>query len=308
MNGSSSLSLAQLYNFKKLAEKQHMTRAAEELYITQPTLSLSVKALEHELGVALFYRSGRAIRLTKLGQEFYDEVSVVLTDLDRCIEAIRAHGETTGGTLRIGTIPTIQHDFLPALLQQIWKKYGYNVKMGFTVEFSLPLTRALKEQEYDLIFASKAESEPNIEYVPMLTKRLIAVVNKENPLAGRESLSLAELTGMPFTSYTPGTPLGNETKRLLDTFDMEPSITYDDEFTLTSVVTANSTMPGVMLDTFAIERFDGVVKIPLEDVADDFHTIYLGYDKRLYRSKVMDGFIAEAARFASSWNAAKNVA
>ncbi len=67
MNNSSSLSLSQLYNFKKLAETQHMTRAAKELYITQPTLSLSIKALEHELGVPLFFRDGRQIKLTNTG-------------------------------------------------------------------------------------------------------------------------------------------------------------------------------------------------------------------------------------------------
>ena len=68
VNNSSSLSLSQLYNFKKLAETQHMTRAAKELYITQPTLSLSIKALEHELGVPLFFRDGRQIKLTKHGR------------------------------------------------------------------------------------------------------------------------------------------------------------------------------------------------------------------------------------------------
>ena len=95
MNNSSSLSLSQLYNFKKLAETQHMTRAAKELYITQPTLSLSIKALEHELGVPLFFRDGRQIKLTKHGRDFYADVAGVLSDLDRSIAAVRAQGTTT---------------------------------------------------------------------------------------------------------------------------------------------------------------------------------------------------------------------
>lgn len=299
MNNSSSLSLSQLYNFKKLAETQHMTRAAKELYITQPTLSLSIKALEHELGVPLFFRDGRQIRLTKHGRDFYADVAGVLSDLDRSIDAVRAQGAVGCGSLSIGTIPTIQHDFLPALLQQFWQEYGYDVKMGFTVEFSLPLIRSLKAQEFDLIFASKAEGEPNLCFVPMLTKRLILVVHEESPFAERDNVSLAELRGVPFASYAPDTPLGLEAKRLFEGCGIEPAIVYDDEFMLTSVVVANRAMPGVMLDTFAIERFDGVKKIALADVPDDFYYIYLAYDKRIYRSQVVESFVETARRFSS---------
>ncbi|MEG0417933.1 LysR family transcriptional regulator [Gordonibacter sp.] len=297
MNSSASISLSQLYNFKKLSELQHMTRAAKELYITQPTLSLSIKALEHELGVPLFYREGRQIRPTKHGREFYDKISSVLDELDAGIAAVRSHGAPSGGSLSIGTIPTIQHDFLPALLQQFWEEYGYDVRMGFTVEFSLPLTNALKAQEYDLIFASKADNEPGISYLPMLTKRLVLVVHEQHRFAKRDSVRLSELSDLPFASYRPGTPLGNEMRRLFDAHGIEPSIVYDDEFTLTSVIVSNHQVPGVMLDTFAIERFDHVRKIPLEDVPDDFHIIYLAYDKRIFRSRIVDSFIETALRF-----------
>lgn len=299
MNNSSSLSLSQLYNFKKLAETQHMTRAAKELYITQPTLSLSIKALEHELGVPLFFRDGRQIKLTKHGRDFYADVAGVLGDLDRSIAAVRAQGTVGCGSLSIGTIPTIQHDFLPELLQQFWQEYGYDVKMGFTVEFSLPLIRSLKAQEFDLIFASKADNEPNLCFVPMLTKRLVLVVHEESPFADRDSVSLSELRGVPFASYASDTPLGMEAKRLFEGVGIQPAIVYDDEFMLTSVVVANHAMPGVMLDTFAIERFDGVKKIALADVPDDFHCIYLAYDKRIYRSQVVESFIETARRFSS---------
>ena len=299
VNNSSSLSLSQLYNFKKLAETQHMTRAAKELYITQPTLSLSIKALEHELGVPLFFRDGRQIRLTKHGRDFYADIAGVLGDLDRSIAAVRSQGSVGCGSLNIGTIPTIQHDFLPELLQRFWKEYGYDVKMAFTVEFSLPLIRALKAQEFDLIFASKADNEPNLRFVPMLSKRLILVVHEEGPFSDRESVSLEELRGVPFASYAPNTPLGTEVKRLLDRFGIQPAIVYDDEFMLTSVVVANRAVPGVMLDTFAIDRFDGVRKIALADVPDAFHYIYLAYDKRIYRSQVVESFIETARRFSS---------
>lgn len=64
------MNISQLQYFCKLAELQHYTKAAEQLYITQPTLSNSIARLEEELGVPLFEKSGRNVRLTKYGKEF----------------------------------------------------------------------------------------------------------------------------------------------------------------------------------------------------------------------------------------------
>ena len=65
------MNLSQLYYFRKLAEVKHYTHAAEELFISQPTLSNSISQLERELGIPLFEREGRKIKLTKYGEEFY---------------------------------------------------------------------------------------------------------------------------------------------------------------------------------------------------------------------------------------------
>lgn len=82
------MNLSQLYYFKKLAELQHYTRAAKELYIAQPTLSDAISSLEKELGVALFCRDGRSVKLTSNGSEFYRYVSDSLRSLDDGIDAM----------------------------------------------------------------------------------------------------------------------------------------------------------------------------------------------------------------------------
>ena len=75
-----SMNLSQLYYFRKLAELQHYTKAAKELYISQPALSDAIKSLERELGVPLFKREGRNVRLTRYGREFADYVGRALRD------------------------------------------------------------------------------------------------------------------------------------------------------------------------------------------------------------------------------------
>lgn len=80
------MNLSHLYYFRKLAQVQHYTRAAEQLYITQPTLSNAVSQLEKELGIPLFEKDGRNVRLTKQGREFDTYISQALDLIDKAVD------------------------------------------------------------------------------------------------------------------------------------------------------------------------------------------------------------------------------
>ena len=112
------MNLSQLRYFRKLAQVQHFTRAAEELFITQPALSNSIKQLEGELGIPLFEQHGRNVRLTKFGKEFNEYVSEGLDVIDKGIQVAQEHANSLSGTIDIGTIFTLQADYLPALLRE----------------------------------------------------------------------------------------------------------------------------------------------------------------------------------------------
>ena len=112
------MNLSQLRYFRKLAQVQHFTRAAEELFITQPALSNSIKQLEGKLGIPLFEQHGRNVRLTKFGKEFNEYVSEGLDVIDKGIQVAQEHANSLSGTIDIGTIFTLQADYLPALLRE----------------------------------------------------------------------------------------------------------------------------------------------------------------------------------------------
>lgn len=124
------MNLAHLYYFCKLAELQHYTKAAKELYITQPSLSGAISSLEAELGIALFEKSGRNVVLTKYGKEFYDTVSVALRTLDKGVAKAKEYGGGLSGTVNIGCIPTIQSDFIPQVLLAFRDLKGPAVKVN----------------------------------------------------------------------------------------------------------------------------------------------------------------------------------
>ncbi|MEG1731490.1 MAG: LysR family transcriptional regulator, partial [Oscillospiraceae bacterium] len=93
------MNLSQLYYFRKLAELQHYTQAAQELYITQPSLSGAISSLENELGILLFEKRGRNVWLTKYGKEFYEYVCSALQLLDEGIGVAKEHAGTLNGTI-----------------------------------------------------------------------------------------------------------------------------------------------------------------------------------------------------------------
>ena len=149
------MNLSQLYSFKKLAELQHYTRAAKELYIAQPTLSDAISSLEKELGVALFCRDGRSVRLTSNGSEFYRYVSDSLRSLDDGIDAMNRRKEQLGGTINLGATFTVQDDYLPTLLKAYRERFGDEVRIE-DVYKRQPLRFFWRSEVYQLQGASPA--------------------------------------------------------------------------------------------------------------------------------------------------------
>lgn len=300
-NPFNSITLSQLYNFHVLSKTLHFTEAARGLYITQPTLSASIKALETELDTPLLIREGRRnVRLTKHGKELDEKLEVILKSLEEILEETRKKGNETNAVLNLGTIPTIQDDFLPALLSKYWSVHNYDSKIRITVEFSLPLIKGLRQQDYEVIFAAYVPEESDLEFIPMLTKRMVAVVNKTSHWAKKDSFSLKYLNHAKYSTYCPDTPIGNATNQLLEKYETPPpTLAFDDEFMLSSTVVANKEIIGIMLDTFQIDPFKNNVKIlPIEEVDANWHSICLVYDPRVHQSKTARQFI-DIARFFS---------
>ena len=119
------MNLSQLNYFKKLAEVLHYTRAAQELFITQPTLSGAISSLEKELGAPLFERNGRSVLLTPYGEVFYEHVCLALRAIDDGVAAVSARSSASFGTVNLGTTFTTEpHPRLRGGLRQAGHREG----------------------------------------------------------------------------------------------------------------------------------------------------------------------------------------
>ena len=98
------MNLAHLYYFRKLVEVRNYSRAAKELFIAQPTLSLAVSNLEKELGVALIQKKRNSLELTIDGEDLYEAVVVATNALDHAVSLIRERASLEFGVMTVGTV------------------------------------------------------------------------------------------------------------------------------------------------------------------------------------------------------------
>src|SRR5215472_4217005 len=113
----------QLRYFCAVAEAGSFTRAAEREQVAQPSLSQQILKLEEELGVRLFDRLGRSVRLTDLGQIFLPRARAILNELKTAKEEVAERQSSVCGPVCVGVIPTIAPYFLPARISDFCRKY-----------------------------------------------------------------------------------------------------------------------------------------------------------------------------------------
>ena len=286
------MNLSQLYYFKKLAELQHYTRAAKELYITQPTLSDAISSLEKELGLPLFQRDGRSIRLTTHGTEFYGYVRSALHELDEGIAAMETRKGDLHGTINLGMTFTVQDDYMPALLKAYRDEFGPNVSIEIHQAFTNYLTQNLHNETLDLAFCGKRGDEPDIEYHPILNRPLELCVRNDHPLADREMVTFDDLRTARLITYRRGTPIGEQLERIMEEHPLENVVQiYDDDISMASVISVDGGAGALMLNSVGIKLFADIRMIPIEGIPRDFYWVYLAYSKRHYLSGAVKSFI-----------------
>ena len=175
IEGGFSMNLFHLRYFETLARTEHYSKAAEILSITQPSLSYAISTLESELGIQLFEKRGRNIVLTKYGKAFYSNVKEILANLDNAVRDIKlvANGE---GEINIGFLRTLGTDYVPTTVKNFLDLHpDKNIWFNFSCEhgLSVDLVRSLIDREYDMVFCSKLNNSPMVEFIPIATQELV---------------------------------------------------------------------------------------------------------------------------------------
>jgi LysR family hydrogen peroxide-inducible transcriptional activator len=187
----------QLRYFCAVAETGSFTRAAAREQVAQPSLSQQIMKLEEELGVRLFDRLGRAVRLTEPGQLFLPRARTILTELRAAKEEVAEKQSTVSGKVSVGVIPTIAPYFLPPRIALFSRKYP---QAAITVmeDVTVRLMDRLRGGLVDLAIMALPARGHDLECYPLRTERLFAILPKGHALSRKRSLKMKELRNEPF--------------------------------------------------------------------------------------------------------------
>ena len=286
----SIMNLSQLYYFKRLAELQHYTKAAQELSITQPSLSGAIHSLEDELGVDLFHKKGRNIVLTKNGSEFYIYVSSALRELDKGIDIMQERASKLKGKISIGCVNALLSDFLPRVVNEFRSQAGTYVQVKAHVEQTDRILENVQSGKWDMGFCSYDEGHPDIEFVPILRQQLVAAVLDDNPLSANSSLTLDDLAGNTALCYHLEMPIAQKISRLVGNRNINLEYNYSTEEAIVGALRIHQCI-ALLLKTPFVENSPGIRLINLTDVPDDFHVVQMVYNKKLPKAHAVDSFI-----------------
>lgn len=218
------LNLLQLQYFQTVARLEHMTKAAQELNVSQPSLSNTMSRLEESLGVPLFIRQGRQIRLTSFGRQFLQRVNQAFFELEKGKRELEEMaGEEQGIISFAVTLPSV----LPFLLKEFLKLHPlakFIQNQAFTEK---EIISQLENQLIDICISTFPIISPNIEWLPLVDDEIMLSVPPGHRLAHRESINLSEVAHEPFISIRPEYHFREITENFCKQAGFLPNIIYE---------------------------------------------------------------------------------
>ncbi|WP_342525668.1 LysR family transcriptional regulator [Chryseomicrobium sp. FSL W7-1435] len=195
------MELRQLVYFQEVAKREHISEAALHLHVAQSAISRQIANLEKELGVQLFDRIGRNIKLTSIGRDFLKHTDRALAEINYGLEEISNYLDPEKGTIRIGFPSSFATQLLPSVITAFRKQHP-------DVEFQLRqgnynfLIDAVKDRSINLSFIGPIPTnEPDLETTELFTESFSLVVPIQHRLANQMSVHLSELKSEPFIVF-----------------------------------------------------------------------------------------------------------
>lgn len=208
------VTLEQLRIFVAVAEREHVTRAAAALGLTQSAVSSAIAALEARHDTRLFDRVGRHIELTAAGRDFLVEARAVLSRAHAAELVLSELGALGRGTLNVQASQTIASYWLPSRLVRFREAYP-KIEVRLSAGNTETVTRAVLEGDADLGFVEGAVRVPALASSEVGSDRLVLTVGSDHPLAKRRNVSLADLIDLPWVVREAGSGTRSEMEAAL---------------------------------------------------------------------------------------------
>lgn len=202
------MNINHLIYFEELAKTQHMSKAAEKLGISQPSLSYAIKKLEEELGVPLFEPEGRNIKLTRLGQSYLQYIESGLQNLENGASFIQQSINPNQGHINLGFTYTLGQKLVPTLIKNFSnQELNSDITFNFFQNNTHELLESLYDEKYDLVLSSKLDqlkkqsTDSMFIFTKIVRQEIKLAVASDHPLAKKNTIYLNDLVNLPFITF-----------------------------------------------------------------------------------------------------------
>ena len=267
--------------FVVLAETEHYTQAAQKLFISQPSLSYAISNLEKELGVPLFEKSGRNIKLTRYGTILYNNAAVGMKMIEDGFQLIQQFSSNHTRNINFAFLFVLGRSMIPQLISRFKCSEEYSdIYFALSQNNTKVILDNIRNGTYDLGICTYVSNAPDILFTPILHHELVLIVPENHLLASRTEIRIPDILDYPLISYNSSC---SETRQLIDSLfrpfsDKKPNIVYEceEETTIAALVEKNcgiAVVPNIeTLNLFQLKRLS-LVNTHMERV------LYLAKDK-----------------------------
>jgi len=254
--------MRQLQVFEAIVRLGSFTRAAEELFLTQPTVSMQIKKLTDVLGLPLFEHVGRNVEPTEAGLALYKssrELFETLANLEMTIADLKG---LRIGRLRMGVITTAKY-LAPEILGEFSRLYP-GIDLALKVTNRERIIERMHRNEDDLYIMGQApDEELEVEAFPFAPNPLVVMAPRDHPLVGKKNIPLSEIAQQPFIMREPGSGIRDATLRLFAAHDLRPRVRMElgSNEAIKHAIVGGLGVSVLSLHTLALEGPDGPVAI-----------------------------------------------
>jgi DNA-binding transcriptional LysR family regulator len=206
-----NLTLRQIQAFLAVARNGSYVKASRAIGLSQPAVTANVRQLEQCLGVRVFDRTTRSVRLTSEGQGFLAVADRLMGDLGAAVVDIRNLSEKRQGRVVVACLPSVAVQLIGPLMRRFAARYP-GVAINLYDGDALEVRQRVQSQQADFGIGNDSPRDGELEFVPLLRDRFCVVCNRQHPLARRRAVRLRDLEAFPFVALGPT----SGTRQILD--------------------------------------------------------------------------------------------
>lgn len=187
------MTLQQLLYIVETANEGSFYKAADKCFVTQPTLSIQVKKLEDEIGIVIFKRTSKPLKITEQGEMIIAKARAILDDMNTLENFAKKEHLSIDGDFKIGIIPTLATFILPIFIKNFSKNYP-DTKFNIQEMHTKNLIKSLQSEEIDIGILVTPLHEKTIREIPLFNERFLVYTSKSHQLYSKNRIKLNDLT------------------------------------------------------------------------------------------------------------------